>query len=408
MCWQRMTRLRQDFGTKSGRISAAMIDLEDIEKALVALWKGKTGATVQAIKRQPVLTALAYIVDRARSDFGTEFPSDDEIALACKTCISEACEHWTERPDSPDMARLLLGVSPGSSGTTRKVRRERIRDIYGVLEEWLTHKRQSAHDPLPSSPETPETRAIETVATTMFESERNYSTKTEREGQYGTLVNLDFVSPLIDNGFRCVSYSIEIIDPPNDWQVTVYRAVKLVSLRDNNRIICLRDGWEAGEGGAWLACNGNEEMLSSMLTVHAHGLPVHMVDTRDVLSRGEPIDLLIMGRYTKDFREPNRPPLPNTLGLFVPPEGGSISVSLFAALPKKISQVRAQTVRHPAQQTIRECHIEPVAVDRRALSGTGIARMGFLEEINPSAIRLFKVDAKDAAPGMSYLLVWDK
>jgi len=138
-------------------------DFDEIASALTILYK-KQGATVRAIRQQPVLMQLPYVVAQAARLTGEEEPSPVTVATECRKCIIDAIgtlpggqEAPYDRDNHAVAAAILLGVAPGTAGSSRRFRRQFVLDtIEDLSETVLTHKR----DEDPSY----ETRVIENVA----------------------------------------------------------------------------------------------------------------------------------------------------------------------------------------------------------------------------------------------------
>jgi hypothetical protein len=318
-----------------------MIGAKDIEKALMALWKGKTGATPQVVMRQPALMGLEHVIAQTRDQSGVDQPTDDAIANVCRECIARACEHWTERQDGPDIARLLLGVARGSRGATRKVRLQRIEELYDVKVEWLIHTRDGS---------SPETRAIEVVAAALADSEDEYQKQLNAANQYVGLEHVDFISPSIGADFRCLTYQAEL--SINGGSCSLSRQLSLVSLRHGARPITFHDGW--GSEDTSFSCSfGTSEIVSlGAVDLDAMKTPTLSLDLYEEFRSDEELELRLFTRYdTKHVRWGER--CDYSFGFFANPDGLPIPCSLLVMLPD-CEKVTSRTTSHKGARRVED------------------------------------------------------
>jgi hypothetical protein len=215
-----------------------MIDSGEIERALEALWKGRTGASLLAITRQPVLMGLEHVVEQARGESGLVEPSSHRVAEVLRDRMSQACDRYAGHPDGPDLARDLLGLTDESRGKTRRARRTLVEDRYDVSEDWLTHKRREPGSSLISSPET-EMVGLVTEALAEDEHQHGEGKTTRLSG----LERLDYIDSRAGDHFQCTNYVARLTIGPKLGGVSIMRRLTLSATNKDARHLCLHDGW---------------------------------------------------------------------------------------------------------------------------------------------------------------------
>jgi hypothetical protein len=353
-----------------------MSSAEDIENALLVLWKGKTGASVQAIQRQVALMGLGYVIDRARSKSSVDQPTGDEIAAACRDCISEACGRWSNISAGPDIARDLIGVTNGSVGRERRVRRDRVIRLFGVSRDWLVHKRKDS--PADTSSASNETRAIRVTAEAMADSERLYREGIKRGNRYISLEHVDFIVPSVNGGFRCLGYKADIGIGLGVNTVLLNRQLHLVSLRDGAQVCQFHDGWGSADTSFSCDYSGPPGLALGYIDRYEMKSSVLPLDLRREFSNGEELELRLHNIYNLEHARWGEV-CDYSFGFFVNPDDVAVPCSLVVQLPDA-TKVNVRTATHRGSIDVKE-----------------------EEHLSGDSLRLHKADVR---PGTSYTAHW--
>jgi hypothetical protein len=360
--------------------------VEEIETALTALWKGRTGASVQAIKHQTVLMNLEYVRDRARRDRRVELPTPDQIARACQECIADACLSYTNHPNDASTARILMGVSQGAKGVDRATRRNQAMRHREITLDQLTHKRK--HSTLGTTSTSYETRMLSLVAGAMIDLEFDHLNKMQFARQYLSVVELDYVDPGVDGGFFCESYEAHLqVEDGRDSHI--HRKIVLYRHREEVRVFGFHDGW--GTSNWWRNYNFADQWSGSGDgTIQITGSRLDGIVAFPVKEGpSDPLTLLfdVDSAYCRDYTTPKgqSPEAKEyVFGFFVAQEPPP-SITLGLTLPSAITpeSVVAEVVNH----------IEGGRWEKR-------------ETVEPDEDRLFRFCEKNTSLGMSYALRW--
>jgi len=303
-----------------------VVGFDEIERALRALWRGKTGAAIWPIKQQRALMSLAYVSARAQQEAAATEPTPDQVARAFQRCLSDACNSWANSPTDPQVAKMLFGLTRGVKGAELRLRRRRISEQYGISEETLKHKRAGSSY---------ETRAISVIAEAILHEEETHYRRQAETAEPPGVDRLDGESASF---WECVSYRADLYIPDRFPRLpTLDRIFDLVSTDDSAQLFSFHDGRTKPGVPATFNYYTGQSFVNVIATTAPDGRPIAVLDLGKKFARGSALSLKVQGTY-EDYELQSE----GSFGFLVDPDGPSARVTVAISLPAETWDKSAQ------------------------------------------------------------------